>query len=121
MKILLVEDHEDVAEITLSRLERLHEVEWAATGAQALESARSSPPDLLLIDIGLPDMSGHDLVRALRADPRFVDATMIALSGYNDSDERRAALEAGFDAYYTKPMNFSLLEEERARTARRQG
>jgi CheY-like chemotaxis protein len=117
VKILVVEDHRDVAEMTMLVLEQRFGFEalWAATGAEAIEAARQSEPDLMLIDINLPDISGYELVRELRADPRFAKTTMIALSGFSEASDRAAALDAGFNAFYTKPMDLGVLESEHAR------
>lgn len=112
MRLLLVEDHPDVAEMTLEVLtERMSvDASWAANGSRAIEVAGTLRPDMFLIDLRLPDMSGFELARRLRTECGFDKTPMIALSGFSDLEERKAALAAGFDAFYTKPMDLSLLE-----------
>jgi PAS domain S-box-containing protein len=102
-RVLVVDDNADAAE-SLAEIARMagHEVEVAYDGASALEKARSSPPDVILCDLGLPGMSGYDVARALRStNGRTVQ--LIALSGYAQPEDVRKAVEAGFDAHVAKP------------------
>jgi PAS domain S-box-containing protein len=89
--------------------------QWAlhiATDGQAgLAAARAHPHDLLLIDMNLPDMSGLELIRALRADPRTSGLQCIALSADAMQAQIDAALAAGFDGYWTKPINVAPMLE----------
>ena len=82
-----------------------HEVEVAFDGADGLAKARASRPEVVLCDIGLPGMDGYAVARALRAAPETASAFLIALTGYGQDDDRRRALEAGFDAHLTKPAD----------------
>jgi CheY-like chemotaxis protein len=61
-------------------------------------------PDVVLIDIGLPGMSGYDLARRIRKDPRFQDVLLIAQTGWGREEDRRSAQEAGFDYHMIKPV-----------------
>lgn len=118
MKILLVEDHPGLAEISCRLLRDLygHEVEVAATGAEALAAAGAAVPDLVLIDLNLPDMSGYDIARGLRQDPGFDRTLLVAVTGFgNVVDEERAAA-AGLDAHFRKPMDFDVLDQLKRRT-----
>jgi len=68
-------------------------------------------PDLALVDIGLPGMSGHALARALKADPATAPLRLVALSGYGNEESRQTALAAGFAQYFTKPLAPEQLDE----------
>jgi len=108
LSILLVEDHADTAHAMSRLLRRLgHTVQTSGTVAEAAELARNAPYDLLLSDIGLPDGTGIDLIRQVRA---HRDLTAIALTGYGMEDDIARCLEAGFCAHLTKPIDFQHLE-----------
>ena len=110
-RCLVIEDHEDAAE-SLALLLRLtgHEVEVAFDASEGLEKARSFHPEVVLCDIGLPGaMDGYEVARALRTDAETRSAFLIALTGYGQEDDRRRALEAGFDAHLTKPADLDAL------------
>jgi len=104
--ILLVEDNED-ARTMLAELLRLggHEVTEAGSGRAGLEQLRHRPPALALVDIGLPDMTGYEVARAARATPDGRDVFLVALTGYGQAEDRRRALEAGFDDHVVKPVD----------------
>ena len=78
----------------------------AADGTSGLALARAEPPDVVLLDIHLPDLDGREVLRALRADPALAGCTVIALSANAMPDDIRGALELGFDDYWTKPIDF---------------
>jgi CheY-like chemotaxis protein len=105
MHILLVDDNVDAAE-GLRRILQLHghAVSMAHDGPAALEAARASTPDLVLLDIGLPGMDGYEVVRRLRAEPELRRSYIAALSGYGQDQDRRRSRDAGFDAHLTKPV-----------------
>lgn len=113
MKILLVEDHAGLAEISSRLLRELygHEVRMAATGAEALRAASSAVPDLVLIDLNLPDMSGYDVARSLRADPGFDHTVLVAVTGFGTFVDDEHAKLMGLDAYFRKPMDFEVLDQ----------
>ena len=108
-RILLVEDNLD-ASATLERFLALegHAVSTATNGADALIVASGSQYDVLICDIGLPALDGHDVIRALRR-LRAPCPYAIALSGYGQPDDRARALEAGFDRYFVKPVDGRML------------
>jgi signal transduction histidine kinase len=109
-RVLVVDDNQDSAESLAALLEALgHEVHAAHDGRQALELARLAP-DLVLLDIGMPGMSGHEVARRLRADTGLCDTVLIALTGYGTDEDRRASREAGFDGHLVKPIDFDALE-----------
>lgn len=109
LNILLVEDHSDTARI-LSRLLRVdgHEVTVAGSVGEAVNAAASASFDLLISDLGLPDGSGLDLIRALRANNRTWPA--IALTGYGTDEDVRSTHDAGFNEHVTKPINWEQLQ-----------
>ena len=77
----------------------------ALDGAAGLQAAHSFRPELILLDIGLPGMDGYEVIRRLRQDETTKDATVIAMSGYGQEEDRHRALAAGFDDYLTKPVD----------------
>jgi two-component system CheB/CheR fusion protein len=113
LRLLVVEDNVDAAD-TLSLLLRLygHDVQVARTGPTALEVASAFRPDVVLLDIGLPEMDGYQVAQRLRARPEFKDLTICALTGYTPSEaDRQRQQETGFDHYYVKPLNLAILLE----------
>ena len=116
VRLLLVEDHADTARV-LTRLLRLDgsEVRWAGSISAALELAATEPFDIVLSDLGLPDGSGHDLMRQLRRDGPIVG---IAMSGYGMEDDLRHSREAGFVEHLIKPVSMPQLREAIRRAAR---
>ena len=108
--VLIVEDHEDTAELLALMLESHgYHVERASTVAEARALA-SRDWNILVCDLGLPDGSGLDIVRALSAERRK-DVRAIALSGYGSPEDRRRSREAGFVEHLTKPVDAVTLVE----------
>ena len=105
-RILIADDNRDAAE-SLSVLLELsgHEVRVAHLGQTALSLAQTFRPDVALLDIGMPDLSGYEVARALRQEPWATDLQLIALTGWGQDDDRRSAMEAGFDHHLTKPID----------------
>ncbi len=103
--ILIADDNVDAAD-SLAELLRLegHEVHVAYDGAQALATFARVKPDAALLDVAMPRVSGLDVVRAIRQGPCGERATLIAVTGWGQEEDRQLALEAGFDHYMTKPM-----------------
>ena len=111
MRILVIEDDPQVNELLLRVLEDDgHTVIGERTGSGALARATAEPWDLILSDIGLPDMNGFTLARRLREAGR--DIPLIALSGFDTDEDRRLGLASGFDLYLTKPIKASALREQ---------
>lgn len=110
-RVLVVDDNVDSATM-LGHLLRLagHEVTVAHDGPEALEQARAHAPDVIVCDIGLPGgMSGYEVAAAVRADPALSATRLVALTGYGRPEDRQRALEAGFDAHLTKPVELDAL------------
>jgi signal transduction histidine kinase len=105
-RVLVVDDNVDAATSAAVLLRFLgHEVATAHDGAAALSAAASFVPDVAILDIGLPGMSGYDLARALRARPEFRSLVLVALTGYGNEEDRRKSIEAGFNRHLIKPVD----------------
>ena len=116
-KVLVVEDNRDSAYSLADLLELWgHEVRVSLDGTGALHTAWDWRPDVVLLDIGLPGLSGFEVARRMRAEPALAGSVLVALTGYGQDDARLSAQEAGFDQHLTKPVD---LEELRAFIARR--
>jgi CheY-like chemotaxis protein len=106
LRILIIEDNVDAARTLAKLLMRYgHEVTTAYQGPAGLESARTLRPEVVLCDLGLPEMDGYEIARALRSDPATQSIRLIAVSGYGQEDDRRHSEEAGFDLHLTKPVD----------------
>jgi PAS domain S-box-containing protein len=111
LRILVVEDNPDAAESLRLMLELDgHEVEIAGSGEEGVARARAARPDVILSDVGLPDISGYELARALRADPA-VRARLVAITGYGQAQDREEALRSGFEDHLTKPFDHRRLQQ----------
>ncbi len=111
LRVLIIEDNHDAAE-TLGDLLALfgHTVQIAHSGPTGVDLARRSRPDVVLCDIGLPDMDGYAVARMLRADPIHAPTHLVALTGYGRDTDRQRAEEAGFDLHLVKPVGPDLLK-----------
>jgi signal transduction histidine kinase/CheY-like chemotaxis protein len=112
LRILVVEDHADARD-TLCELLQLsgHLTEGARDGPEGILKAGAGQPDVAIIDIGLPGLSGYEVATLLRADPVTQHIRLIALTGYGQAQDRQLALAAGFDTHLVKPVNAPLLFE----------
>jgi CheY-like chemotaxis protein len=82
-----------------------HDVRIAHDGPKALAEARSNPPELVLLDIGLPGMDGFEIAQRMRQELGLKDAILVAITGYGQEEDRRRSREAGFDAHLVKPID----------------
>jgi signal transduction histidine kinase/ActR/RegA family two-component response regulator len=106
LRILIVEDNLDGRESLRDLLEIWgHEVVLAEDGAQGVEKALESQPDVALVDIGLPGLDGNEVARRIRAAFATDHVELIAMTGYGQPEDRRRALQAGFDSYLVKPVD----------------
>ena len=111
-RILVVDDNVDAAEALGELLRDYgHDVATAHNGSQALDSARLHHPEIVLLDISMPEMDGFEVAKRIRGELGLGDALLIALTGYGEDHHRRLAREAGFDQHVTKPVDASRLEE----------
>lgn len=105
-RILVVDDNVDSADsLSLLLAACGHKVTRAYTGQGGIEAARSNPPDLAILDIGLPDMSGFDLAARLRDEERTAHTVLVALSGWGQNIDRRRSAQAGFAHHLVKPAD----------------
>ncbi len=112
LAVLVVEDNEDAAATLADLLGFLgHRPVTAATGAAGIAAAAASPPDVLICDVGLPDRSGHEVIRAVRQGPGGDRIYALALTGFAQPEDREAALAAGFDAHLPKPPPIAQLRQ----------
>ncbi len=103
-RVLVVDDNRDAANSLGVLLKAMgHEVCVAHCGIDALENARKFEPDILFLDIGMPEMDGYEVARRLRMDSRFDRVCLAALTGWGQADDRRRTSEAGFDYHIVKP------------------
>lgn len=118
--IVIVEDEADMAELVALRLKREgYLVETAPDGAAGLERIRSDPPDLAIIDIMMPKMSGTDLVTELRHDPRTAGVPILMMTAKGEESDIVVGLRLGADDYVTKPFSMSVLVARVAAVLRR--
>jgi CheY-like chemotaxis protein len=111
-RILVVDDSQDTAWsfATLLELDG-NEVRMALDGGQALRTADEFRPQVVLLDIGLPDLDGYHVARCLRARPWGDDVILIAVTGRWQEDDRKRSTEAGFDRHVVKPVDLAALYE----------
>ncbi len=104
--ILVVEDNEDNRALVVKVLARRgYRVLEAESGEEALEVARTSPPDLVLMDLDLRGMNGFEATRQLKASPELRHIPVVALTAYAMVGDRERALDAGCDGYLSKPVD----------------
>lgn|SRR5574341_1803419 len=112
-RILIIEDDAAIREMLARRLAlRGFTVEQAPDGEAGLAMIRASAPDVLVLDHGLPGISGWDVARTLRADPAFTALPIVALTAHAGEPSRRQAIAAGCTAFLTKPVDMKALEAE---------
>jgi signal transduction histidine kinase/CheY-like chemotaxis protein len=110
-RVLVIEDDADVADGLKAALEiDDHRVTLARNGAEGIEGARRTHPDVVLCDIGLPGMNGYEVARAFRADDALRSSFLVALSGYAQADDIDRARAAGFDEHLAKPPTIERLK-----------
>lgn len=115
-RVLAVDDNVDGADSVALMLAMLgHEVRTANDGEAALALARQWRPDVVLLDIGLPGMSGYEVARRLRAEPSTAHVMLVAVTGWGSEDDQRKSAQAGFDHHLTKPVEVAALEAVLAR------
>jgi CheY-like chemotaxis protein len=111
-RALVVDDAPDVTEMIATLLQHAgYRAVMAFSAAEALEAARAEQFEVVVSDIGMPGMNGYDLALALRALPEYKTVPLIAVTGFSMYDDRSRAIESGFNAHMTKPINpMSLLD-----------
>jgi DNA-binding response OmpR family regulator len=108
-RVLVVDDNEDAADSLGTLLGVMgYEVRIAYDGPQAIEAADEFQPQVALLDIGLPRLSGYDIARHVR-EHRGPEVLLVAITGWGQEEDRRKARDAGFDHHFTKPADFEAL------------
>jgi CheY-like chemotaxis protein len=106
LRLLVIEDNVDTATALAAFLTRSgHETMVAFDGARGLRIALDGGFDAVLCDLGLPEMTGFEVARALRAEPRTAATPLLAISGFGEPEDRRRSEEAGFDRHLIKPVD----------------
>lgn len=112
VRVLVIDDNVDAADMLASLVMSLGgEARAANSGADGLQTAAEFHPDVVLLDIGMPEMDGYETCRRLRASPASQSAYIVALTGWGQPHDRERALSEGFDAHMTKPADPRLLEK----------
>jgi signal transduction histidine kinase/ActR/RegA family two-component response regulator len=112
LKVLVVDDNVDAAQVLAMYVgSQGHDVRVEHDSHDALAQAAAFAPDVCLLDIGLPDMDGYELARRLRRDPATAQATLVAVTGYGQDQDRRNSAAAGFDHHLVKPVDMAALEK----------
>lgn len=105
-KLLIVDDEDGVRALVRMTLNTSdYEILEASDGRQALQMARGQHPDLVLLDVMLPDLSGFDICRELKDDPTMASTTIVMLTAKAQTADVGEAEEAGADGYFTKPFS----------------
>jgi PAS domain S-box-containing protein len=118
-RVLVIEDNLDAANTLRDVLELdEHVVELAFNGREGLEKAHAFHPDVVLCDIGLPEMDGYQVARTIRADPELSRIGLVAVTGYAQPEDLAAAKEAGFELHLAKPPSIEALERALAEVGR---
>ena len=111
-RILIVDDNRDSADSLAMLLEITGNKTFVAhDGDEAIAAVEKHRPEVVLLDIGLPKLSGHEVCRRVREQPWGKDIVVIALTGWGQEEDRRKSQEAGFDSHLVKPVNYDELLE----------
>lgn len=112
LRILVVDDVEASARTLMMMLRSIgQEVAAVHDGSSAVDYVLHNSPEVVFLDIAMPGMSGYDVARAIRQHPGLADVFLVALTGYGQEDDRRKAIEAGFNHHLTKPTSIEALEQ----------
>ncbi|HEV7559235.1 MAG TPA: response regulator [Kofleriaceae bacterium] len=104
-RVVIIEDERDVARLLEFNLRSAgFEVTTAATGGEGLAAVRANPPDVIILDLMLPDQSGYDVCKAVRADAAISDTGVLMLTAKGEAEDRILGLEVGADDYVVKPF-----------------
>jgi CheY-like chemotaxis protein len=111
-RVLIVDDNMDAAETLGMQVRTLgaNEVRTAVSGELALQAAPAFRPDIVLLDLGMPDMNGFEVARRIRQEPWGKDVMLVAVTGWGQEEHRQRTREAGFDRHLTKPAERADIE-----------
>jgi PAS domain S-box-containing protein len=111
IRVLVVDDNQDAGEVLAMLLESMgFEARAVDSGPAALTAVPDYQPDVILMDIGMPGMSGYDVARHIREQPQYEHIKLVALTGWGQEKDRRLSRESGFDHHLTKPVDFKVLK-----------
>ena len=111
-RVLVAEDNAVNHELIRELLElRGYEVSEACDGQEALQMIEASPPDILLLDLGMPKLDGFGVIKKVRENPQLAGLPVLAVTAYAMRGDREKALDAGFDGYVSKPINAAALSQ----------
>jgi PAS domain S-box-containing protein len=112
LQVLVVDDNVDAAKILLLLVRECgHQVTMAHTGPAALAAALDDRPDVILLDIGLPEWDGYEVAKRIRQEPALRGTVLVAITGYEREADRHRAQQAGFDHHLVKPVDFRKVRE----------
>ena len=112
LRIVVIDDDPDTTDTLVWLLQMDgHEVTGLYGGQDAVEKACAFDPDVILLDLAMPDANGYELARRIREREEGKDLLLIAVTGYAEETDRALAIEAGFDHYLVKPIEFSALSQ----------
>ncbi len=112
LRVLVVDDNVDSAETIGFVLQRMgHQIRTEYDGQRAIAAADAFRPDLILLDIGLPGMNGHEVAREIRQTPWGGTTTIIAVSGWGEEADRQQSRAAGFDHHVLKPLDYDAVKQ----------
>lgn len=122
LNVLVVDDNPDAAEsLALVLRAAGHDARVAWNGLDALDIARESPPDVVLLDLGMPCMNGYETAHRFRADPATRSAMLVAVTGWGSEEDRKRTQAAGFVRHLVKPVDpdqlLALLDEHAGESA----
>jgi CheY-like chemotaxis protein len=111
-RILVVDDNKDSADSLSIMLKIIGmDVHTAYDGLEAVEAAAAFKPDVVLLDIGLPQLNGYEAARRIREQPWGKDMVLVAVTGWGQEEDRRRSQEAGFNAHMVKPVDPAALQQ----------
>jgi CheY-like chemotaxis protein len=112
LRVLVVDDNLDAANVLKLLVEEAgHLVRMAHTGPTALAAALDYRPDVMLLDIGLPELDGFEVAKRIRQESLLHDIVLVAVTGYRPAEDRQRMQKAGFDHYLVKPADFEKLRQ----------
>jgi len=110
LNILIIEDNKDLVDIMCELLVLSgYRALSAKNGTEGIAKARENRPDVIICDIGLPDMSGYEVAKIIRKDSELKDTYLIASSGYAQPEDVERSRETGFNIHLVKPISFNIL------------
>ena len=111
-RVLIVEDNVDNYELVRFLLERAgHDTRWARGGREGIQMSKQEKPELIIMDLSLPEMDGWTATKSLKSDPETKHIHIVALTAHTLPSDRKRALQAGCDSYLSKPINIALFTE----------